>query len=787
MYMRLFGKFLRFSRASVIYSPSRCFAYKIMEAPERVKLSQVIGLNPAKVDETLKNADLTTKLCQVADLATQHSSFVASQALGNYLYKIATTTPAPIASFIPALVDYVVSGKINSVPKLEAAIEHLKKKKKLETAEFEEACGVGVEVTDQQIRDTVDSIVERDREAIQAEGWQNKGLIGIVIGKVRAVHKWGNPATIKQAVDEKLEQVLGSKSESPQQPGAKIKKKKSESTPTLVEETKRDKLSTCIGREIISAENTEEQLRKHLEFTGGKVFTRFPPEPNGYLHIGHARAIRFSFKMAEEYDGYCYLRFDDTNPDKENEEFIENIKRNLGWLGYTPWKVTHASEYFQEMYDLACEMIRKGKAYVDEQPAHLIKEQRKAMQDSPYRDTSVEENLTKFENMRKGMYEEGKACLRMKFDMKHDNPCMRDPVAYRIKYKPHPHVGDKWCVYPTYDFEHCIVDSLENITHSLCTLEFEIRRESYYELLKVLDLYKPKVWEYSRLNLTYTVMSKRRLQQLVEEKWVKGWDDPRMPTLNGLKRRGYTSESINNFIDLVGVARRGNENVISIKLLEHCVRQDLDNRAPRTMAVLEPLRVVITNLTENSTLEVPDFPKNPEKGSHKITVSPVIFIDKSDFQLSDSSSFFGLAPGKIVGLKYCPFKIKCIDVVKDGENVSEVRCEAIYEDMKVKGVLHWISAEDSTPAEVRLYDTLFKSENPNDTGNWLNDFNHDSLTVLSGVLISKSLAETVKVEDKFQFERVGYFSLDPDSTDHLKVFNRVVTLQEGKKKQLAKK
>ena len=305
--------------------------------------------------------------------------------------------------------------------------------------------------------------------------------------------------------------------------------------------------------------------------------------------------------------------------------------------------------------------------------------------------------------------------------------------------------------------------------------------------MKVLDLYKPKVWEYSRLNLTYTVMSKRRLQQLVEEKWVKGWDDPRMPTLNGLKRRGYTSESINNFIDLVGVARRGNENVISIKLLEHCVRQDLDNRAPRTMAVLEPLRLVITNLTENSTLEVPDFPKNPEKGNHKITVSPVIFIDKSDFQLSDSSSFFGLAPGKIVGLKYCPFKIKCVEVVKDGENVSEVRCEAIYEDMKVKGVLHWISAEDSTPAEVRLYDTLFKSENPNDTGNWLNDFNHDSLTTLSGALIHKSLAETVKVEDKFQFERVGYFSLDPDSSDQLKVFNRVVTLQEGKKKQLAKK
>ena len=492
--------------------------------------------------------------------------------------------------------------------------------------------------------------------------------------------------------------------------------------------------------------------------------------------------MRFSFKMAEESGGHTYLRFDDTNPDKESEEYIENIKKNVQWLGYTPWKVTHASEYFPEMHALAVKLIERDKAYVDEQPWALIKEQRSAKIESPYRNTPVSENLAKFSKMTRGFYSEGEACLRMKIDMSSSNPCLRDPVAYRIKYTPHPHVGDLWCVYPTYDFEHCIVDSLENITHSLCTLEFEIRRDGYYWLLEALDLYRASVWEYSRLNISQMVMSKRKLQKLVEEKYVSGWDDPRLPTLNGLRRRGYTADAINEFADTVGVTRRGNENVININVLEHCIRKELDEKAPRTMAVVEPLQINLLNLPEEISMEIPIYPKNPEKGKHLVHATSTIFIESSDFLEKDNQNFFGLSLNKVVGLKYLGIKIKCVGVNKLDGVVRSLDCEIVEEEAKPKGVLHWISDKDSAVCEVRIYDHLFKSPEPSGIEDWIGDLNPNSLRVVKNSLIQKELTNAA-VEEKFQFERVGYFVVDKDSNQDRRVFNRTVTLVETKKKK----
>jgi glutaminyl-tRNA synthetase len=381
----------------------------------------------------------------------------------------------------------------------------------------------------------------------------------------------------KQEIMAKAPKVEGDiKKKKPAAVAAPKEEKKAEAAETSEEATTGKSLADIIGRDIEAARNSEEALKKHREATGGKIMTRFPPEPNGYLHIGHAKAMRFNFTFAKEQGGLTYLRYDDTNPVKENQEFIDNIRNCVEWLGYKPFKITFASDYFQDLYDLACELIKKGKAYVDHSSKAEIKEQRQQMMNSPYRDRSVEENLRLFEHMRQGRFAENECCLRVKIDMKHVNPNMRDFVAYRIRYVPHPHAGDKWCIYPTYDYTHCINDSLENITHSLCTLEFENRRESYYWLLGALDLYKPMVWEYSRLNLTYTVLSKRKLEKLVNEKYVNGWEDPRMPTVLGFKRRGYTATMINNFAAEIGVSRKGNDNITSINVLENYARRELD-------------------------------------------------------------------------------------------------------------------------------------------------------------------------------------------------------------------
>jgi glutaminyl-tRNA synthetase len=753
----------------------RRYIRNIMEPSTKDVFINLIGLSPQKADETITNPGLTQRLLEVIQTAKTIPGFSGTPDHGKLLYSLASQAKAT-KEHRDFLISYIVSGRLPSVPQLDAAGEFLRTHSIYTTQEFEEYSGIGVQVTESQIREAVEKVFSEDSEKIKSSKWSDKTLLGGLLKRVRALHKWGDARLAKQLIEEKLISVLG-----PQPSEEDLKKDKKKKAPVFEEPSKKEKLSTCIGRDLKSAVNSESLLKKHLEFTKGKVMTRFPPEPNGYLHLGHAKAMRFSFKMAEESGGQTYLRFDDTNPDKESEEYIENIKKNVNWLGYTPWMITHASQYFPEMYDLAVELIKRGKAYVDEQPWALIKEQRANKINSPHRDSPVEENLKKFERMKKGYYGEGEACLRMKIDMSNNNTTMRDPVAYRVKFTPHPHVGDLWCVYPTYDFEHCIVDSIENITHSLCTLEFEIRRDPYYWLLEALDLYRASVWEYSRLNISQTVMSKRKLQKLVEEKFVKGWDDPRLPTLNGLRRRGYTAQAINDFVDTVGVARTGNENIISINLLEHCIRKELDNDAPRTMAVVDPIEVLILNIKETS-LEIPVFPKHPEGKKYSARFSEKIFIERDDFLEVDKPGFFGLSLNKVVGLKYIGLKIKCLKVVKDGEKVVRLECEVVEDQSKPKGILHWISEHDAVRAEVRVYETLFLSNNPSAIEDWLSDLNPNSLTVHGNSLVHRHIAGS-NVEDKFQFERVGYFVVDPDSNEERKVFNRIVTLVETKKKK----
>ena len=517
--------------------------------------------------------------------------------------------------------------------------------------------------------------------------------------------------------------------------------------------------------------------------------TRFPPEPNGYLHLGHAKAMRFCFTSASNAGGNCYLRLDDTNPEKETKEYIDSIKENCEWLGYHPWKVTYASDYFDDLYNIAVKLIKKGLAYVDNLSKQEISEYREKKIDSPYRNRTVEENLKLFEMMRQGRFEEKECCLRMKIDMKHNNPCMRDPVAYRIKYVPHPHAGDKWCIYPTYDFTHCLNDSLENITHSLCTLEFEIRRDSYYWLLEAAEMYRPFVWEYSRLNVTHIVVSKRKLLQLVTSHTVNGWDDPRMPTINGLRRRGYTADAINNFVDTIGVTKRGNENIISIKLLENAIKSDLDKKAPRTMAVIEPIKVNLVNLKEDLSIDTPLFPKLKEYGGvRKVNLTKNIFIERIDFKEEDDKDFNGLTPNQEVGLKYAGV-LKLEEIKKNKEGVvTELLCSYSNENKKTKGRIHWISDKDYVNAELRLYDYLFKSDDPfhsNEEGvshDPMDDVNPDNLVIKYHALVNRDLCEKVKPYDHFQFERLGYFVCDPDSEcdKGRYVFNLTVDLGDGK-------
>ena len=536
---------------------------------------------------------------------------------------------------------------------------------------------------------------------------------------------------------------------------------------------------------------------------GGRLNTRFPPEPNGYLHIGHAKAICMDFGIAEKFGGTCNLRFDDTNPVKEDVEYVDSIMEDIHWLGFD-WgdRLYYASDYFPKLWDLAIRLIKEGKAYVDEQSSEEIARQKGTPTqpgiESPYRNRSVEENLDLFERMNKGEFEEGRFVLRAKIDMASPNMHFRDPIMYRIIKHPHHRTGTKWNVYPMYDFAHGQSDYFEGVTHSICTLEFEVHRPLYEYFVKELadESYCPRQIEFNRLNLTYTVMSKRKLLQLVKEGLVAGWDDPRMPTICGLRRRGYTPESIKNFIQKIGYTKY--DGIISVSLLEHSIREDLNKTATRVSAVLNHVKLIITNYPENKVeyLETENNPEDPEAGTHQIPFTRELYIERDDFMENPPKKFFRLAPDQEVRLKSA-YIIKCTGIKKDSDgNVEEIYCEYDPDTRsgmpgsmrKVKGTLHWVSAEYSSTAEVRLYDRLFNVENPAEEKDM--DFrellNPDSLKIVDNCRIEPYLAENAKPGNRYQFQRTGYFCVDPDSTDGHLVFNRTVSLKDSWEKLKSK-
>ena len=549
-----------------------------------------------------------------------------------------------------------------------------------------------------------------------------------------------------------------------------------------------EKKNTNFVREII-----DKDLEKGKN--DGRVHTRFPPEPNGYLHIGHAKSICLNFGIARDYKGLCNLRFDDTNPTKEDVEYVDSITEDVKWLGFD-WEKReyYASDYFEKLYEYAVSLIKKEKAYVCDLSADEIREYRgtltKPGKDSPYRDRTVQENLDLFERMKNDEFADGAKVLRAKIDMTSPNMTMRDPAIYRIKKADHHRTKDAWCIYPMYDFAHCLSDSIEGITHSICTLEFENNRPLYDWILDALEVHHPQQIEFARLNLSHTVLSKRKLLQLVEEKHVTGWDDPRLPTISGLRRRGFTSESIRNFCKQIGVAKMN--SIIDLVVLENSIREELNKTAKRVMAVLNPIKVVLTNYSEDQEeeLDAINNPENPDAGTRKVPFSRELYIERDDFQEQPHKKFFRLAPGREVRLRYAYF-IKCEEVIKDEKTgeIIELRCTYDPETKggdapdgrKVKGTIHWVSAKHAVKTKVNLFNTLFTERNPDDVKEgetFISNLNPQSLEVIDCAYLEPSLKDA-KVRDRYQFERLGYFFVDPvDSNPNLPVFNRIVTLRD---------
>eukprot|EP01117_Protostelium_nocturnum_P012305 TRINITY_DN452_c0_g2_i1.p1 TRINITY_DN452_c0_g2~~TRINITY_DN452_c0_g2_i1.p1 ORF type:complete len:791 (+),score=286.40 TRINITY_DN452_c0_g2_i1:539-2911(+) len=773
------------------------------------------GIDERRANETLKNPALTKTLSAIISKAKSLNEAKLKD-LVNLYYSVATTLPASAAAHRDLVVEMVANEKLHK-NNLDLAFKFLKKlgPDPLDVKEFERECGVGVVITRNDVNAAVAKALEENKAALVEERYRFP--TGPLLAKVRDQLKFANPKDLKDEFDAQILAILGPKTEKDNEKPAKKKEATKTANPAAAANQAIVQEQKDLVRFPEPHENKQqkpEMLKAHLDRTKGVVVTRFPPEPNGYLHLGHAKSMNLNFSYAAKYGGYTYLRYDDTNPAAEKQEYIDAIADDVKWMGHTPKYTTHASDYFQQLYELAIELIKRGKAYVDHQTGDEIKEGRRNRTDSPWRNRSVEENLELFEKMKTGGFEEGTATLRMKMDMKSENPVMRDLIAYRIKKTPHPHVGDKWIIYPSYDYTHCLNDSMEDITHSLCTLEFERRRESYNWLIDVLDLYRPLVWECSRLNVTHVVLSKRKLILLVDKGLVTGWDDPRMPTIRGLRRRGYTPEAINDFCNRVGVTR--NENFIEYGLLEQCLREDLDVRCNRVMAVLEPLKVTLTNYTEGvKKVKIPNNARDPTKGDHEVSFSGTLYIERSDFRTEPLKGYKRLILGQSVGLSHVGYTITAKEVTKDEKgNVTEVKCTVDFKKPeKGAGFIHWVAesvpGQEPLTAEVRLYEHLFtcpnlakaveeakkgkaeakhadteepvdeeeEKEKKEDDGEWLQFLNPNSLVTVRAYLDES--ARGAKVGDRVQFERNGYFAVDTDSTPEKPVWNRIVGLKEA--------
>ncbi len=789
----------------------------------RVAMFERIGLTQAKALETIANAKFASNLETILKEAKVAESG-CDRVAGNHFYTLVSKLPPEGSALSKSnrgdLYAAIADGRIKSVPQITAAINYFKTKTAFNLAEFEAECGVGVVVTPDEIKATIAKIIDSNTDDLTAQRYRMKSKL---MGVVAPALKWADGALVRAAYDEALLAFLGPETDADRAPPPKAPKAEKTPAPAAAAKAASPNASTStststsgaaaaadatadadeilvppedylVGRELEWAVNTEDQIKRMKENTGGRVITRFPPEPNGYLHIGHAKAMAQNFGVAKQFNGRCIMRFDDTNPEAEEKEYIDTILENLDFLGHKPWKVTYSSDYFEELYQLAVKLIKAGKAFVCHQTADQIKEDRAEAKKeggspkaSPWRDRPIEESLKLFADMRKGKFEENQATLRMRGDLSHPNPNMWDTVFYRIRYSPHPHAGDKWCIYPTYDYTHCIIDSLEYITYSMCTLEFEIRRESYFWLLHELDLYKPKVWEYSRLNITHNVLSKRRLRSLVMENHVKDWDDPRLLTINGLRRRGFTAAAINNFIKMVGVSR--NANTIPYEKLEMCARDVLLPSSPRVMVVVDPLKVVLTNFDAHrkEDIEVREWTADDRKDTHTVALTNVVYIEREDFMINPTKDFIRLAPGREARLKGA-YNITITNYVLNADgSVKELHATMDFNNTTKKPPvsLHWASAPtpggNVVEVESRLYDKLFKSEDPMSVDDWRSDLNPDSLRVVKSYADPWVLKMATKPGMAFQFERIGFFVTDPDSdfANGKIVFNRTAELRKA--------
>lgn len=752
-----------------------------------------------RVEDVLKNKKLSNtivylskELTGVEDDKLKAAAPTVFDIAGRYPYD-------GVVGYIGQVARWAVEGKVK-IPQLDAITDLVKKTKNPSLEVIEKECGVGETVSEEVVVSTIDALFASKAEELKESRY---AMMNVLHAELKVSLKWADKALVNKVLSDKLLAVLGPKTEEDNKKkpsGAKAKKTEAaaaSSSSTLAAGSSNARIQESIRfpppEENVQA--TPKLLEEHLAATGGMVVTRFPPEPNGFLHIGHAKAMNLNFGYAKKKGGKCYLRFDDTNPEAETKEYIDSIIDTVRWLGNEPCEITYASDQFDKLYELAIELIKRGKAFVCHQkPEDYRGAKTSEARRSPWRDRPVEENLKLFEDMRAGKFKEGEATLRMKMDLSSPNPCMWDQVAYRIKYHAHPHVGDKWCIYPSYDFTHCLNDSIENVSHSLCSLEYVLRRESYYWLVDALDMYRSLVWEFGRLNLTHTMLSKRLLIKLVKDGIVRGWDDPRMPTIAAYRRRGYTPESINNFCEEIGVTRADGV-FVPIERLETSLRADLDHKAFRYMAVLRPLKITITNLKEPVVCERQNVPGKPELGVNTVTLHPTVWVEKTDFKEVDIDKYNGLAfetksgKPKWVRLKYGVI-ISITKVIKDAAG-EVIALEAIHDEKKEvtrpSGTIHWVSAEEGStplPAEFRLYSHLFMAEKPAslESEDRMANINPESLIVLQGFI--DPTAASLKVWDHMQFERLGYFNVDPDSfvDPNGLVFNRSVGLIEAKDK-----
>lgn len=780
-------------------------AAEMPSVDELTMLFENIGLDGAKAAEAAKNKKISTLLFDILRRAGVTS--FEERSFGQLLYLLAAKITKEAMEHVDFLTNKIVTRQIKSEAQLLVALKYAHRTNVVNESTFDAECGVGVSVTNAEIEAATQKVVRLHAAEISKSTHSVGNLLREI--KEEGNVKWADGRVVKEV----LERTLAAFDPSCENDVSQQANSDADAAVTSAAKPEFRQFSGDVLRLHKPGQNkqkNEQIMQAHLKATGGKVITRFPPEPNGFLHAGHAKAINLNFRYAEAHNGHCYLRFDDTNPEAEEEVYFRSIRESVEWLGFKPWKVTHASDYFDELYAYAVELIKRGKAYI----CHMTPEEIKISRggdnkdlprtDSPWRNRPIDESLRLFDEMRCGLHAEGSAVLRMKQDMQSANPFMWDLVAYRIIKKPHVRTGDKWVIYPTYDFTHCLNDSLENITHSLCTTEFIAAHECYDWVCDALDVYKAFQWEYGRLNLTGTILSKRKLTKLVEAGIVDGWDDPRLYTIAGIRRRGFTPQAINNFVERIGITTA--PTTVDIRLLEACVREDLNEVAPRVMAILDPIRVTIVNVADNQVecIEMPNFPQDASRGTSCVPFTKHIFIDRNDFMPEAPAAdphYKRLVVGGTVGLfKACVIRCTSFEVDAATGAVTHILAERVESDdgsdkvPKPKTFIQWVAdaPEWGSPvrAEVRLYADLFKSRNPAENPDgWLADVNPHSLVVARDAVVDVRVLGAAP-EEKFQFQRVGFFCVDGGSRyatgdaksdtpkDGVLRFNRTVSLKE---------